>query len=227
MTLYNKCNFNVVVSCSTTVNYDIRATYLAAHHCPSDTGPIIAENYSDIYKVHRTNYLVNMGQTDTSQNAITRSGVTVPSAAAPFGVYAKEQLDKINKPFAAITDGLSNTMMLSEAVVPHDAGFAGMYAVPIYGRGAGFTAYYSPNSVGPDVSSGNCYTDLGGAPGSCDYATSEMTQILVARSRHPGGVNVAMCDGSVRFVSNTLDLAIWRAMATAAAPAGGEPLTTP
>ena len=35
-----------------------------------------------------------------------------------------------------------------------------------------------------------------------------------ARSRHPGGVNVAMCDGSVQFVVDDVDLTAWRAAST-------------
>jgi hypothetical protein len=35
-----------------------------------------------------------------------------------------------------------------------------------------------------------------------------------ARSHHPGGVNASNCDGSVRFISNDVSLAIWRAMST-------------
>ena len=33
-------------------------------------------------------------------------------------------------------------------------------------------------------------------------------------SRHTGGVNVCLGDGSVRFVSNTVNLATWRALGT-------------
>jgi prepilin-type N-terminal cleavage/methylation domain-containing protein/prepilin-type processing-associated H-X9-DG protein len=40
-----------------------------------------------------------------------------------------------------------------------------------------------------------------------------------ARSAHPGGVNVSLCDGSVRFVAETVHLQIWRALGTRA---GGE-----
>ncbi|MEN6496332.1 MAG: H-X9-DG-CTERM domain-containing protein, partial [Thermoguttaceae bacterium] len=35
-----------------------------------------------------------------------------------------------------------------------------------------------------------------------------------ARSRHPGGVNVCMADGSTRFVSETIALSIWRGAST-------------
>jgi prepilin-type N-terminal cleavage/methylation domain-containing protein/prepilin-type processing-associated H-X9-DG protein len=33
-------------------------------------------------------------------------------------------------------------------------------------------------------------------------------------SRHPGGVNVLMCDGQVRFVSDSVDIKVWMAAAT-------------
>ena len=41
-----------------------------------------------------------------------------------------------------------------------------------------------------------------------------------ARSKHSGGVNVAMADGSVRFVAEEIDVSLWRGMAT---KSGGEP----
>ena len=37
---------------------------------------------------------------------------------------------------------------------------------------------------------------------------------ITARSYHSQGVNVAMMDGSVRFVRNTINLATWRALGT-------------
>jgi len=37
-----------------------------------------------------------------------------------------------------------------------------------------------------------------------------------AGSRHPGGVNVLMCDGSVHFINDTIDIATWRGMGTRA-----------
>jgi prepilin-type processing-associated H-X9-DG protein len=35
-----------------------------------------------------------------------------------------------------------------------------------------------------------------------------------ARSRHKGGVNVVMCDASVQFIVDDVDLTIWRAAST-------------
>ena len=39
---------------------------------------------------------------------------------------------------------------------------------------------------------------------------------MAARSYHPGGVNVCMADGSVRFVKDSVNMAPWRALGTKA-----------
>lgn len=43
--------------------------------------------------------------------------------------------------------------------------------------------------------------------------------LSTARSYHPGGVNMLSCDGSVRFLRETISLTIWRALSTRS---GGE-----
>jgi prepilin-type processing-associated H-X9-DG protein len=40
-----------------------------------------------------------------------------------------------------------------------------------------------------------------------------------ARSNHPGGVHVLLADGSLRFVGDDVDAAVWKDLATIA---GGE-----
>ena len=35
-----------------------------------------------------------------------------------------------------------------------------------------------------------------------------------ARSKHPGGVNVGMCDGSVRFIKNSVNINTFQAIAS-------------
>lgn len=47
-------------------------------------------------------------------------------------------------------------------------------------------------------------------------ARNERQGIVTARSNHTGGVHVCFADGSVHFVSDSIDLLIWRALATAA-----------
>jgi prepilin-type processing-associated H-X9-DG protein len=43
---------------------------------------------------------------------------------------------------------------------------------------------------------------------------TNMAMVVTATSRHPGGVNVLMGDGSVGFSSSSVDLAVWRAAGT-------------
>jgi prepilin-type processing-associated H-X9-DG protein len=38
--------------------------------------------------------------------------------------------------------------------------------------------------------------------------------MTVANSRHAGGVNVGLADGSVRFVKDTVAIGAWRALGT-------------
>ena len=62
-----------------------------------------------------------------------------------------------------------------------------------------YTHTQEPNGAIPDCSYGNFLPEI-------DMAT--------ARSRHPGGVNAFMADGSVRFVSDTIARAVWRGLGT-------------
>lgn len=47
---------------------------------------------------------------------------------------------------------------------------------------------------------------------SCMFPPSRIA--TTAGSRHPGGVNVGMADGSVRFIKSTVDVNTWRALGT-------------
>jgi prepilin-type N-terminal cleavage/methylation domain-containing protein/prepilin-type processing-associated H-X9-DG protein len=78
-------------------------------------------------------------------------------------------------------------------------------------RCASYNHYYVPNP--PQV---DCVTlDL--RAGVSQFTANGWKS---ARSRHSGGVNLALADGSVRFVANGIDPTTWRALATRA---GGEP----
>jgi prepilin-type processing-associated H-X9-DG protein len=48
-----------------------------------------------------------------------------------------------------------------------------------------------------------------------DCANTGITMAhIAARSYHSGGVNICLADGSVRFVSNNIDFAVWQAIGT-------------
>ena len=49
--------------------------------------------------------------------------------------------------------------------------------------------------------------------------TRFFTMYALARSYHPGGVHVVFADGHVKFMGDSIDLPLWRALATRA---GGE-----
>ncbi len=53
---------------------------------------------------------------------------------------------------------------------------------------------------------------------------TNMAMQVPPSSYHPGGVNVAMVDGSVKFCPNTVDLLVWRGVGTRA---GGEAAPLP
>jgi len=59
----------------------------------------------------------------------------------------------------------------------------------------GYTHFHPPNSSVPDLQ-------------SCGWG------LFAARSEHTGGVNGALCDGSVRFIGDNIDLGVWRALGT-------------
>jgi prepilin-type processing-associated H-X9-DG protein len=57
------------------------------------------------------------------------------------------------------------------------------------------------------------YQGCNGAKVPCDYGavTGWTSTLATASSRHPGGVNVGLLDGSVRFVGETINNAVWQA----------------
>lgn len=78
-------------------------------------------------------------------------------------------------------------------------------------RSAMYNHYRPPNSAELDCVSARLL-----APISERYAAYGWRS---SRSRHPGGVNVALADGSSMYVTNDVDPELWKAMATRA---GGE-----
>jgi prepilin-type processing-associated H-X9-DG protein len=148
----------------------------------------------------------------------TSANYPVKAQAPPFvAPNARPLTDSLTKTsgqaLSAIVDGTSNTLLFSE-VTPTRSIATCCYGDGMLAVGAGFTTYYTPNSIGPDYSYGGYPDDIGpGKPkATCiprvPYAVIQ--QVHTARSYHPGGLNCALLDGSVRFVANTIPLSIWR-----------------
>ena len=62
--------------------------------------------------------------------------------------------------------------------------------------------------------------DLRGATGrAAGGLYTGLGMVNIPRSKHPGGVNAGMCDGSVRFIKNSVNIYTFQALASAK---GGE-----
>ena len=113
-------------------------------------------------------------------------------------------------------DGTSKTMMISEVVGYNDSRDGrGGWILNAMGSSI-YTARTGPNSVENDVLP-MCARGISPEnPLACTENRQNGRVWAAARSEHFGGVNVAMCDASLRFVTDGIHLAVWRAMSTRA-----------
>lgn len=118
--------------------------------------------------------------------------------------------------FASIVDGTSNTLLGSETILggPETGGWGngGGYWGGARWGGYGFTTLESPNTTVPDRVYQCKSTSYRLLP--CESLTGANTTQVFARSLHPGGVESCMADGSVRFITETMNLLSYRAMST-------------
>jgi len=125
----------------------------------------------------------------------------------------------------SVPDGSSNTLMLSE-VIGYDSIYDNRGAWVHNSPGSTvFTGYTTPNSTTPDMIP-LCYESTddggGGIPEAdirhCTENRRDGDIWAAARSRHPGGVNVARADSSLAFVTDSVDPGVWKAMCTIDGP---------
>lgn len=146
--------------------------------------------------------------------------------------------------FKSLIDGSSNTLFLSESLLGDQSAGSGLVENPerqmARFRGGGLLdpgmGYDTPPGVNPDiamvaVASGNFD---GRARASWIWGREHMVTFntyiapnsnlpdvhrngygwFAARSLHTGGVNIGMADGSARFLNESIDPQIWRALGT-------------
>ncbi len=211
-TIFNAVNFNLIISSPD--NMTARSLKVTTMGCPStglDTDEIGVACWSRV----RCNYAVNFGNSDFGQDSPYTdplTGQTITFKGAPFA---------LGRSFGIIdvTDGTSNTMMWGEVISPTDSpGWDGPIAESqIAIGGQSFEAIYPPNAKYPDLVVRQCpTTNLNGIYGCTiiGQAGAEKGQVFITKSKHPGGVNVGMCDGSVRFIKNTISVVTFRAIAS-------------
>jgi len=181
--------------------------------CPSDTvnpGAITTTINGVTFAITSHNYVANYGNTNNYQVDIT-TPVALQFGGAPFGWAPK--IFKITD----LSDGSSNTMLASETVQGTGSDLRGF---SWWAPGAQFTTVYGPNSTSPDIVTQNCNNQP--AQNLPCVNNGGAWNIQAARSRHTGGVQALMGDGSVRFVQQSIDINVWRALSTSR---GGEPVS--
>jgi prepilin-type processing-associated H-X9-DG protein len=200
-------------------NFEVTSTRIATLTCPSDEpqvasgepGPSGMSSARAGLTFH--NYVANFG--NTNHVGSTHPGTpSIKYLGSPFigqddGALGPNH--KLFTTFRKIVDGLSKTLMVSETVQGQGGDLRGL---TWWGWAAGFESYASPNGADPDrmQRAVDCRSELIPNP-PCTMAVGARFN-NAARSRHPGGVNAVMCDGSVQFVVDDVDLATWRAAST-------------
>ena len=81
---------------------------------------------------------------------------------------------------------------------------------------SGFTAVFRPNTRVPYVVGGMTYDIDYNSRYEGTSTTQTTYAAITSRSYHTGIVNVALADGSVRSISENIDINIWRALSTLA-----------
>ncbi len=106
--------------------------------------------------------------------------------------YRNDTANKLR--IASITDGTSTTFLIGEAIPGMNQWCAWPYA-----GNANATCAIPPNH---------------GLRPPTTVKPSDFTQAFSFRSRHTGGLHFAFADASVRFVGDSIDLSLYRALAT-------------
>jgi prepilin-type processing-associated H-X9-DG protein len=121
--------------------------------------------------------------------------------------YRRDLVRKLTLP--QIQDGTSNTFMIGEDCPENNIHCAWPYSNTATGTCA------IPPNIGrlPFIE-----------PAGVDVTPGNWPNVYSFRSKHSGGLNFAMGDGSVRYISQSIDLVAYRA---AASTNGGETVSLP
>lgn len=211
-------------SYGTLINRPIVTTQVPSLTCPSDS---LSASPTIINGITFHNIVGNFGNTTLNRITFGTNSLGQPNTfgGAPFVALLGWPVGHANKPnispkeippwpgFGDVTDGLSNTLLFSETIQGKGGDLRGF---AWWGGGMHFETYNPPNSAAPDRMEGPsyCKTAIVSNPPCIGATPTVFEQIVSARSRHTGGVNSAMADGSVHFFPNSINLDVWRALGT-------------
>jgi prepilin-type N-terminal cleavage/methylation domain-containing protein/prepilin-type processing-associated H-X9-DG protein len=213
--LYNDINFSVKYT--NAANATAMATNVPNFLCPSDSAIQVTAGLA------ATSYRANQGT-----NIYWDTGSGVPAANGPFSFNSAVRLTDI-------TDGTSNTAAFSEHLLGDFSNTVATNASDSFNPGTAPTTAAQAYSDCANVDWTNLtYQDKsnGGAPWIEGHHTTTIynhasppgtrncmfpasgTFNTTASSRHDNGMNMLLCDGSVRYVPNTINLTTWQALGT-------------
>jgi prepilin-type N-terminal cleavage/methylation domain-containing protein/prepilin-type processing-associated H-X9-DG protein len=228
--VFNSLNFSL--SSYDPSNATGAAVSINSFLCPTDvSAQIPSDQILPGYGWGAVNYRANEGTSvamwfGTDDVSNVNNGIVIP----PNGLFYSDQLIKIS----SVTDGTSNTAAFSEHVVgdfsnsiateisdtfepgthPLNSDDAYNFCLATDTKNLGQQGY---SNVGAPWTYGYHSTTSywHSAPPntrSCMFPPSRIS--TTANSRHPGGVNMSLADGSVRFIKSTVYLQAWRALGT-------------
>jgi prepilin-type N-terminal cleavage/methylation domain-containing protein/prepilin-type processing-associated H-X9-DG protein len=204
--LFAAMNFNANVYdwANTTIN----AVGLSVLWCPSDPG--VQDPQLQSYVIPSFTPAMNMRYSSYAGCAgtwfATQFGTTGPGNQG--GVFYGFSVTKIS----SITDGTSNTIMFGEHTRQIESAATG--------DNIGWHWWTSGNYGDTICDTFWPINPQKKLPYTCNDNTGISNTIGAVSSMHPGGANVALCDGSVRFVKETIDTWTNVTSATYCQPAG-------
>ncbi|MEX2172011.1 MAG: DUF1559 domain-containing protein [Pirellulales bacterium] len=200
------------------VNYPAVSTSIGILLCPTDgEGDLVHNHPSCGGQVARSNYAGFFGNVNMGGVLDYFKNPSVASSTAPNHLPAAFMMNRpVN--IKKISDGTSHTMIIGEilkGISGDDNDYRGVHWYDHVGTSQIFTAT-GPNSTDPDLlyslwCNGKLnlpHLNLPCRPGNGSGTNNR----AAARSRHSGGVQVGMSDGSARFVPDAVELAVWQAM---------------
>jgi prepilin-type N-terminal cleavage/methylation domain-containing protein/prepilin-type processing-associated H-X9-DG protein len=186
-------------------------TTLKTFVCPAD---ILPDRYTGGGTPAKTNYCGNIGNYSSAAGATTILNGQNPTGCATWkggsqnGVllHANDNNQTYVARFGDISDGTSNTIAIGEVTSSQ-------------GVTPGGTHRNWPIWAGGNANGGCNGLDGSGAifryvdwqyPPNVSKATSQSD--MAFGSQHTGGINALLCDGSVRFVSDSVNTTVWHGM---------------
>jgi len=200
--LFNSYNFQLGLvgegKAGLDANSTVHMSRLALLLCPSDSA---SQQGFTAWGPPREkgNYAVNWGNTTWWQIDLPGN----PFLRAPFGTNSSVRL-------ADFADGTNATLLMAELIITKNGDFRG----EPWNDDGGASQFYTtipPNSALPDQL-GSPWCQPIGNPPCVNVPEPRDLAFTAARSRHSAGVGTLMADGSARFVPNSVNGDLWRAL---------------